>query len=158
MEVAKQDGTYVDARRAKLTFKEFSEEWRKRQLHRKASATKFETDLRLHVYPVIGHRPLASIRRSECEVLVKGLTDTLAPVTARNICSTVASVFKAAVADRKAPFNPMETVKRPVVDDKEVTVLSPATVVGLIDTIDDRYRALIILGVGTGMRISEALG
>ena len=46
----------------------------------------------------------------------------------------------------------------PAVDDKHITPLPVETVENLMDAVPDRYRALIVLGAGTGVRISEALG
>jgi integrase len=45
-----------------------------------------------------------------------------------------------------------------VVEQPKVEPLPVETVWDLIDAVPDRYRALIILGAGTGVRISEALG
>jgi hypothetical protein len=126
LEVDRRKGTLIDDSR--MTFEEFAEEWRKNQLHRISTAKTYESALRLRVYPVIGSKRMASIRASACQSLVKHLSDTLAPANARNVASLVSSVFKAAVTDRKIPYNPMDTVKRPMVDDEEVTILPVETI------------------------------
>ncbi|MGO8859852.1 MAG: hypothetical protein ACLQRH_03650 [Acidimicrobiales bacterium] len=45
----------------------YAEQWRAGQTHRPSTAVNIETNLRRHVYPQIGNRSLASIRRSEIQ-------------------------------------------------------------------------------------------
>ncbi|MGO8863177.1 MAG: hypothetical protein ACLQRH_20805 [Acidimicrobiales bacterium] len=55
-----------------MSFKDYAEQWRTSQTHRPSTAVNVETNLRRHVYPQIGNRPLVSIRRSEIQALVYG--------------------------------------------------------------------------------------
>jgi hypothetical protein len=65
VESSKPSGAYVDPGAGKVAFKEYAKQWRAVQVHRSGTASQIETNLRLLVYPRIGSRPLASIRRSE---------------------------------------------------------------------------------------------
>lgn len=49
-------------------------------------------------------------------------------------------------------------IQRPRAERPPVQPLSAETVGALADTIATRYRALIVLGAGAGLRVSEALG
>jgi integrase len=164
VEHTKLAGSYVDPRAGKVTFRSYAERWRVSQVHRAATAAQIEKNLRLHVYPRIGERPIGSIRPSEIQALVKSLTvDTedrkgLSPATVEIVFVWLSTVFKAAVVDRVIPVTPCQQIALPVVEEKHVTPLPAETVVKLIDAVPDRYRALIVLGAGSGMRISEALG
>jgi integrase len=82
----------------------------------------------------------------------------LKATTVELVFRRVQTIFKAAVADRAIPKSPCDAIKLPNVDVVEVVPMAPETVEALADTIAARYQALIILGAGTGLRISEALG
>jgi integrase len=158
MEAAKLDGTYLDSVAGKTTFKRYAEDWRKRQVHRESTAAQLRTHFTRHVYPKIGHRPLVAIRPSEIQGLVKSLSTDLAPATVAVVHSWVSGVFKAAVADRMIAASPCSSTKLPEIERPKVVPIPKETVGALADAIDARYRALIVLGAGTGMRIAEALG
>ena len=81
IEHSKLTGGYVDPGAGKVTFRAFAEQWRAVQLHRPGTAFAVEHQLRLHVYPHIGHRPIAAIRPSELEAMVHHLAAKLAPST-----------------------------------------------------------------------------
>lgn len=72
--------------------------------------------------------------------------------------SILAGVFKSAVRDRKIAASPCESTRLPKVQPKRVEPLPTEAVQKLAATVPARYRALVILGTGTGLRISEALG
>jgi integrase len=160
---SKLTGGYVDPSAGRVTFKTFAEGWRAAQVHRPQTASQIETNLRRHVYPRIGHRPIGAIRPSEIQGLVKSLsggTDQrqLAPATVDVIYTWLATIFKAAVLDMVISKTPCQQVKLPAVEHKKVIPLPVETIEALIDAVPVRFRALIVLGAGTGVRISEALG
>jgi integrase len=164
VEHSKLTGAYVDPRAGRVTFKTFAEEWRAAQVHRPGTASQIETNLRRHVYPRIGDRPIGAIRPSEILGLVKWLSsgdderNPLSTATVEVVYTWVATIFKAAVLDMVIPKTPCQQVKLPAVEHKKVVPFSIETVEQLIDAVPDRYRALVVLGAGTGVRISEALG
>jgi len=67
MEHTKLTGAYVDPAAGRVTLKSYAEQWRKMQVHRVSTAAQVETNLRRHVYPTLGDRPLGSIRPSELQ-------------------------------------------------------------------------------------------
>ncbi|HEX3539752.1 MAG TPA: hypothetical protein VHT75_04840 [Acidimicrobiales bacterium] len=158
VESSKLSGAYVDPGTGKVAFKEYAEQWRAVQVHRSGTASQIETNLRLHVYPRIGSRPMASIRRSEIQALIKALDGELAPATVVLIYRWVVSIFRSALADRVIAETPCREIKLPNVDKPKVVPLSVETVEALIEAVPARYGALVVLGAGTGVRISEALG
>jgi integrase len=158
METAKADGLYIDPAAGLVTFEAYAEAWRQMQVHRKGTADQVRTNLTRHVYPRIGARPIAAIRASELQAMVRALSDTLAPATVGLVFTWVSTIFKAAVLDRVVAVSPCAGVKLPPVEEAKVTVLPVETVAALADGIAERYRALIVLGAGAGLRIAEALG
>lgn len=159
VEHSKLTGSYVDPSAGKVTFKSFAEEWRKLQVHRSGTATSVEQQLRTHVYPSIGGRPIAAIRPGEVQGLVTRLGQTLAPGTVEVIYGRVVAVFRAAVRDRVITSTPCIEVKRPSKPPQSMLeVLSTIQVLALADAMPDRYKALVLAGAGTGLRPGELFG
>jgi hypothetical protein len=95
-------GQYVDPRSGKITFRQRTEQWRSGQMHRPSTEVFIERQLRLHVYPVFGDRPLSSIKPSEIQQWVKRLSNHLAPSTVGIIHGIVSGIFRAAVQTRSS--------------------------------------------------------
>jgi integrase len=151
-------GTYVDPRSGRITFRQYAEQWRSVQVHRPSTQEHIEAKLRHYVYPMIGDRPMSSIRTSNIQALTKRLSDQLAPSTAGVVHRIVSSVFRAAVRDRVIAYSPCDGIKPPKVTKTRVEPLSTEVVLALADAVPDRYRALVILAAGTGMRQGECFG
>jgi len=159
-------GAYIDPGAGKITFKEYAERWRSSQVHRPGTAKQIEGNLRLHVYPRLGHRAMGSIQRRHIQELVRHLLDgdqsqgrrPLAPTTTVLIYTWISTIFKAAVSDRVRPDSPCQHVSLPTVERPKVVPLAVETIEALIAGFPARYRATIPLGAGTGVRLSEALG
>jgi integrase len=87
---------------------------------------------------------------------VKGVD--LAPQTARVAYSYLAAMFSAAVRDRVIALSPCVGIVLPRLDTAEHLVLTPAQVHALAAALPARYRALVYVGAGCGLRHGEALG
>ncbi|MFJ9413013.1 tyrosine-type recombinase/integrase [Streptomyces sp. NPDC101227] len=152
--------TWVSPEERDITFREAAEKWRAAQPHRFRSAATVESRLRVHAYPAFGRRLIGSIRTSELQTWGVGLVKDrgLHPSTARSIFKTVRAVFNAAVRDGIMPRNPCHGVKLVPVPHTEVQPLSAQQVKALAAAVPAQYRALIILAVGSGLRIGELFG
>lgn len=158
VEADRLTGSYVDPRAGRVTFREYAEEWRSRQLWRESTMDRIESLLRNHLYPVLGNMPLDAVRPSDLDLLVKGLSDKLAPSTIVGVYRLAASVFKASVRDRNLGVSPCVDVRLPAKFQREVVPLTPEQVAALADMIPDRYRGLVVVGAGCGLRLGEATG
>jgi integrase len=152
------NGTHVDPKAGRVTFREYAEEWRSIQHHRPTTQAYVETMLRRHVYPVLGDKALTAIRPSMVQAWSKGLTVTLAPSTVTVVHRFVSGIFRAAVRDRLLPSSPSEGVRPPKRHKERVVPLSVEAVHALADAVPDRWRAAVILAAGTGMRQGEVFG
>jgi integrase len=115
--------------------------------------------LRRHAYPTFAHRPLASIRLSEVQTWVKRLSDEgLASATVGVAHRIVASVFNAAVRDRKIAASPCAGSRLPKVTRLPADPLETEAVQALAASVPASLRALIVLAAGTGMRQGECFG
>ena len=151
-------GQYVDPKAGKQTFRQYAEQWRAIQPHRPATAELVERHLRRYVYPTIGGLPLASIRQSHLQAMLKGLERDLSPATRAVAWRYVQTIFRAAVRDRCLAKSPCEGVPSPKVNRPRVEPISTAAVHALADAVPERYRALVVLAAGTGLRQGEAFG
>jgi len=157
-------GAYVDPAAGKVTFMEYAEQWRAGQVHRATTAAHVETMLRRHAYPALGARPLSGIRPSEIQTWVRRLsvgTDgrrALSPATVGVVHGLVAATFKAAVRDRKVTTSPCDGTKLPKREPHKVVPLNTETVQARRAAVPERYRALVVLAAGTGLRQGEAFG
>jgi integrase len=135
---------------------EYAEQWRAAQVHRPSSAAHVETMLRRHAYPAFGDRPIGTIRPGEIQAWVKG--SPLAPATVHVLHGVVSAILRAAVRDRIIPSSPCETTKLPRKIRCEVVPLTVEAVTALGSAVPPRYRALVVLCAGTGLRQGEAFG
>ncbi len=131
----------------------------------RGTADQIETRFRRHVYPRIGGRAIGAIKQNEIQALVKWMAtgdddhEPLAPATVKVAYDWLSTVFKAAVVNRDIPVSPCRDIKLPNVDKRKVRCpyrwrrWPPWPM-----AFPERYRTLIVLGAGSGVRISEALG
>lgn len=152
-------GLYVDPALGRLSFAEYAQRWRAAQVHRPSTAAKLASDLRNHVLPFFGERPISSVRPSEVQAWVKGRAEVLAPATVEVIYRYLAAIFAAAVDDRLIATSPCgRKVKLPRREEGPVVPLAVDAVRRLADAVPARYRALVVMAAGTGLRQGECFG
>src|SRR5262245_1492812 len=151
-------GIYVDPNAGKVTVREYAEKWRLAQVHRPTSIAHVETMLRRHLYPTFGDRQLVSILPSEVQAWVRRLSESLAPSTVKVIHGITATIFKAAVADRRITASPCVGVRLPKEEPRRIIPPSTGQVIALVRALPDRYRAIAVLAAGTGLRQGEIFG
>lgn len=152
-------GQYVDPKTAQMTVREYAARWQAAQVTREHTARNVDVALRLHVLPYIGDRPLATLRPTDMQGLVKTLSATLAPGTVGQVYKVARQMFAAAVGDRVLVVSPCQRVVRLPRDDRpEVLAPTVEQIVTLAGAVPSRYRALVVLLAGSGLRIGEALG
>ena len=158
VEHSKNSGAYVDRSAGRVTFAAYADRWRAMQVHRPTTAAQVEGNLRLHVLPVIGDRPLASVRPSEVQSMVKALSTTLAPGTVEVVYRYLVAIFRSAVADRLIATSPCTGVKLPKVEPTQVVPPTVEVVEAVAEALPGRYSALVFLASGTGLRQGECFG
>ena len=81
-----------------------------------------------------------------------------APATVELVYRYLVAVYRAAVADRLVSSSPCVGVKLPKIEPAKVVPLPVETVAASVEVMPERYRALVVLAAGTGLRQGEALG
>lgn len=149
-------GTYIDPAAGQVTFRDYAEAWRKRQVHRDSSAGHNESRLRLHVYPVFGDRPISSILPSEIQAWVAGIE--LASSSVGVLHGIVFGIFKDAVRDKCIASNPCDGTKLPKAEHKQVVPPTTEQVEIVRSKLPVEWQALATFVAGTGMRQGECFG
>lgn len=157
-------GQYVDPKASLITFRRYADAWLGAQVHSPATAALYKSHLERHAYPVLGDMALGSILTTTIQGWVKGLSagsgdrKGLKPATVGVVYTVVASVFRAAVHDRKLTASPCRRIKLPAVEKTRIVPLTTEQVQVLADAVPPEFKALVILTAGTGMRQGEVLG
>jgi len=149
---------YIDPKAAKTTVRQYAKAWQAAQVTRASTRNNVDVALRLHVLPIIGDRPMGSVLPSDMQALVKMLSATLSPGTVRETYKIAGRLFGAAMDDRVIAVSPCHRVRLPHDDRAEVVVPTVEQITTLASGVPPRYRALVVLLAGSGLRIGEALG
>jgi integrase len=149
-------------RRAAVTFGTAAARWlaTKQATKRPSTADLYATELRAHVLPAFAGMPLPDITRRDVQEWVNALVASgLAPATVRHAYRAVfKSVLSDAIDDGLLAGSPCHRIKLPAAAPAVIEPLAPALILILADRIDPRYRAMVWLGAGCGLRWSEAAG
>ncbi len=163
VEAGKEAGTWIDPRRGKTTVDTWADEWfmAKRNL-RPTSRARLAGILDVHIKPTFGRRTLSTITHAEICQWVGELEESgLRPATVRKIYDAMRQLMKAAVLDRRIPFNPCDSVELPQEDRNEQRFLDAREVerlVAAMTQVEPRFRAFVLLGVYGGLRFGELAG
>jgi integrase len=149
-------------RRAAVTFGTAAARWLATKLatKRPSTADLYATELRSHVLPAFAGVPLPDITRRVVQEWVNALAASgLSPATVRHAYRAVfKSVLNDAIDDGLLARSPCHRIELPAVALPAIEPLTPAQVLTLADRIDPRYRAMVWLAAGCGLRWSEAAG
>jgi integrase len=149
-------GLYVDPVEGRQTVETYTKKWRVAQLHRASTNERVERTFRRHINPVLGRLPIAQVRSTHVQAWAKDVD--LAPSTARIAYSYLVSMFGAAVRDRVIATSPCVGVTLPAIEAAAHLILTPEQVHAVAAALPKRYRPLVYVGAGCGLRYGEALG
>lgn len=154
-------GRYIDPDAGRVTVEEYGTTWAKSQPWRPTSRQRTEGILARHVYPRFGSVELRKVRRSDVQAWVGSMTAAgLAPSTVEAYYRTLAAVMLAARRDRLIHESPCDGVSLPRSSTSSTSLVPLTTdeVYALADAMPDRYRALVLVSAGLGLRQGEACG
>src|SRR5262245_34080933 len=118
-------------------------------------------EMRKHVLPRWGTTPLGRIDHLGVQTWISGLGSQLAPATVAECNRLLTGVLRAALRDRLIGANPAQGVKVPARRKKDTdgqTIGRLDLIARLLPGVPDRYRALVALAGGTGLRWGECVG
>lgn len=161
VEASKLTGSYVDAKRASITFRVFAEEHWAAHAHNLAPDTTRvvkRSRLERHILPVLGDHPVGAVRPSTVAGAVATWSRTLAPGTVGQVLRQVRQILDAALADGLVASNAAKAVKAPTAPRRRDVHLTDEDITAILAATPEHYRPLAVALVGLGLRISEACG
>jgi integrase len=151
-------GDYVDPRLGRTTFGAYVATWLPAQPLRDSSRRAYDSYLRNHLLPAFGEARLAAVTRTQVLAFRRQLEGKLSAGTARQVMSILAGIYADAVTDGFLAKSPCADTLPPRPVREKVVPLTVDQVAALVNAAPDRYRALVVLGAGCGLRLGEALG
>jgi integrase len=161
-------GTYLDPRQGQITFTAYADEWFARHLVDPATRGKIASHLRAHLKPTFGEQRLNAITKAEIRTWVAQQMKTYASWTVIGRLSVLDSILRAAVEEGRLRVNPCDGIHVPH-RPGEMRFLTAAEVERIAAVLCEpqlpehkldrrRYRALVLLGAYSGMRLGEMTG
>jgi integrase len=147
---------YVDPSAGRVTVADYWAAWSERQPWRDSSRMSITSLFDRHVLPSFGARALNGLRRGEVEAWTARLP--LARQTANQVARYLSTLLESAVADGLIATNPGRGTKRPRVDREPVVPFTDADVEALRAAAPGWFAVALTLGLGAGLRQSEATG
>jgi integrase len=154
-------GTFVEA--SPTTVNSYLEKWlttAARPRLRENTYREYSGLIDRYIKPVLGDKRLSDVRPLDVQALYSSLlVKGLSPRTIRFTHSVLASALKQAVRWRMLAHNPCEAVELPRKAGKEMQSLTPAEATNFLkEAANDRWFALFVLALATGLRPSEYFG
>ncbi|WP_117197940.1 site-specific integrase [Nocardiopsis sp. TNDT3] len=153
-------GQYVDPKAGQVLLEDFARKFIANASIDEATRYAMEQRFQRHIYPLMGRRPMNTIRPSDIQNWIRGRQQELGDRTIRTMFENLSSVFSAAVDDDVLAKNPCraKSVKAPSPTQKKIVPWPVSRVVAVRAALPERYRALVDMGVGCGLRQGEAFG
>jgi integrase len=154
-------GTFVEP--STQSFGEYLDEWLKAAVKPRVSEGTlgdYTRWLDSYVRPVLGARPLVSVRAMDIQKVYAGMQERgLSASVVRNVHAVVNSALAQAVKWDKLARNPAQAVELPKLRRVEMRALSPEEAQRFLEAArGDKHYALFSFALATGMRPNEYLG
>jgi integrase len=127
---------------------------------RTSTATSYRGHIDLHISPLLGGIPVASLRPSDVRRLIAHLgRKGLKPATVGRVVTTLRIALNAAVAERSLSHNPASGVRLPRVEREPIRALTHEEADQIRDAVAGHWiEYLVRLLLGSAMRLGEACG
>ena len=159
VEARKLAGTYIDPHAGRIRLGDFADQATAGWMNRRDSTkARDESYLRSLVLPVFADMPIGAIGLFDVQDWVSDLdADGYAPATIRKAYQLLGRILNDAVNGGLIARTPCRDITLPKIEQTEKRFLSPEEITRLADTINPRYRALVITAAYTGCRIGELI-
>jgi integrase len=160
-EAALHRGTYVDPHAGRQRFGPYAERWLASRGTGPSATARDASLMRTHVVPRWGDVPLSRIDHLAVQAWVTDIGGRLSPSTTVICFRLFAGVVRSAIRDRIIGADPSDGVRLPEQRRHELdgaTITPAALTRRLLPAVPTRYRALVALAGGTGLRWGECVG
>lgn len=154
-------GEFVDHRDGNITLAQYvADEYWPTKTGDPATLQTLESRINNRILPFLGGQPLNAIKVPQLRKYRRDLDDRYGANSAIEAWGTLSSILQAAVDDEKIPKNPClaKTVGPPSKPERKARAWTRARVMAVREGLDDRFKVMVDLGVGAGLRQGEVLG
>lgn len=155
-----RQGEFIDPRRGEVLLADYIDgEWLPARVD--TPATRDAVAGRLgHIYALLGAQQLQAIRVPQLRVFLRDLQKRVGPSTAHEVWGYLSSILQAAVDDDRIRKNPCKakTIKLPPIPPRRVRPWAKARIRLVRAGLPERFRAMVDVGVGAGLRQGEVFG
>jgi integrase len=160
VEADKWKGQWVDPAAGRITLAEYATSWISSRQLRPRTRELYASQLRLHILPGLGDHQLARITPGEirswhARLVRAGGPGSLVPAKCYRL---LRAILATATDDELLARNPCLLKGAGAERTTERPIASPAQVWELVDGVDDRFRALVLIAGFLGLRLGEILG
>ena len=153
-------GTWVNPIAGRITLREYSTRWlAQRPDLRPRTVELYESELRLHILPTLGGLELAKITPAKVREWHAGLLKAgkPGPTTVAKCYRLLHAILNTAVTDELLVRNPCVIKGAGQEKTPERPIASIPQVFEIADTIEPRFRAMVLIGAFVGLRLGEML-
>jgi integrase len=151
-------GQWVDPALGDRPFSEVAKLWRDNLIGEDTTFDRVDSVLKCHILPTFGDRPIGAIRPSAVQTWAKDRSRVLAPRTLEVVYRNLVSIFRLAVSDGLIAKSPCVGIRLPPIVKTKVKPIPVEQVLAVMEALPGRYRGLVVVGAGAGLRPGEAFG
>ena len=154
-------GQFIDPKAARVTFRQYAEKWLETQTTDVNTQASVSTQVRRHAIPYLGMRPMDSFESKHIREWLSQLSKAVVAESYRAVIfRSVFAIFNAAVEDRLRTTNPCRsrTITVPGRSKPRIRPWSKGRAAAVRNALPDRYRAMVDVGAGEGLRQGEIFG
>ena len=161
MKTATATRTYVSPHAGRMPFGEHARQWMASWNTEATTSARDASVMRMHVLKQWESWPLAKIDHLAIQTWITGLSQRLSPATVGECRRLMSGVMRSAVRNRLIAYNPCEDIrvpKRRKQDTDDQVIARDVFRNKLLPAVPDRYRGLVAVAGGAGLRWGEAAG
>ncbi len=153
-------GDYIDPHAGKVLFGDLASRWLSSRIVDPSTHIRYEYIYRLHVAPTFARRQVKSIKPSDIQAWISGLSNRFESSTVQTSFLVLQGVLELAVADEAIKRSPAKSsiVQVPKRGGSDIVAWSEDRVNRVIDAHPLLFRLLPIVGAACGMREGELYG
>lgn len=153
---------FIDPRDGEITLRDYVEQhWWPAARYPPSTSEGVEGRVWNHILPYLGTKPLRDIGTDEARAWVVWAEQRIDPNHVRTCWQHLSSILQAAVEAKRIPVNVCRghsTARPPAKPKQKARSLERDVMLRVRDGLADRYKVLLDLGVGSGLRQGEAFG
>jgi integrase len=151
-------GDWLNPDAGKVPFEVFAEQWIDDRVLKPRTEDLYRGLLRNHLVPTFGRFALEDIKEADVRRWRKERLGVVGQSTVAKAYQLLKSILSTAVDDELIRRNPCRIKGAGVPDTPERVMIPLTKVVEILDTVPERYRALVLLGTFASLRWGELAG